>query len=111
MDNSAKNVLSIVGINVEDMEEKTIMREVFLCPTRYNEVKKYIEELRNSYSSSSMTSLQDGAEKNQRWPLLNIVRQILNVYNYKMVPIRESDGYSEDGKKRYRRKFRIEIKN
>jgi hypothetical protein len=54
-----------------------------------------------------MTSLQKNAEKEQKWPLLNLVRQILNVYNYKMEPIRKSDGYTLEGVKKYKRFFQI----
>ena len=54
-----------------------------------------------------MTSLHKNANKNQRWPLLNLVRQILNTYCYKMEPIRKSDGYTLEGVKKYKRYFKI----
>ena len=54
-----------------------------------------------------MTSLQKNAGKAQKWPLLNLVRQILSVYNYKMEPIRKSDGYTLEGVKKYKRFFQI----
>ena len=40
---------------------------------------------------------QKNAEKDQRWPLINLVRQILHKYGYIMEPIRKADGYSLDG--------------
>jgi hypothetical protein len=55
-----------------------------------------------------MTSLQKNAEQCQKWPLLNLVRQILSVYSYKMTPIRKADGYNNKGIKKYKRYFRIE---
>jgi hypothetical protein len=55
-----------------------------------------------------MTSLQRNASNLQKWPLLNLVRQILSIYRLKMTPIRKSDGYTLDGKKRYKRYFKIE---
>jgi hypothetical protein len=58
-----------------------------------------------------MTSLQKNADKSQKWPLLNLVRQILNVYNYKMDPIRKSDGYTLEGVKKYKRYFLINKKS
>jgi hypothetical protein len=54
-----------------------------------------------------MTSLQKNAETIQKWPLLNIVRQILQNYNYKMIPIRKCDGYTLDGIKKFKRFFQI----
>jgi hypothetical protein len=38
---------------------------------------------------------------------LNLIRQLLNVYNYKMEPIRKSDGYTLEGVKKYKRYFQI----
>ena len=61
-----------------------------------------------------MTGLQRNADKNQKWPLLNLIRQILNTYNYDMEPIRKSDGYTLEGVKKYKRFFQIKkiiIKN
>jgi hypothetical protein len=58
-----------------------------------------------------MTSLQKNADKSQKWPLLNLVRQILNVYDYKMDPIRKSDGYTLEGVKKYKRYFLINKKS
>lgn len=47
-------------------------------------------------------------KKKQRWPLLNLVRQLLKVNMYEMKPIRKSDGYTKDGKKKYVRFFLIQ---
>ena len=54
-----------------------------------------------------LTSLQTNAQKKQKWPLLNLVRQILKSNDYKMEPIRKSNGYTKDGKKKYLRFFLI----
>ena len=58
-----------------------------------------------------MTSLHKNADKSQKWPLLNLIRQILNVYGYKMYPIRKADGYTLEGIKKYKRYFQIQSKN
>jgi hypothetical protein len=58
-----------------------------------------------------MTSLQKNAYKSQKWPLLNLARQILSFYNYKMEPIRKSDGYTLEGVKKYKRFFQIKKNN
>ena len=64
--------------------------------------------LKQFFSSSTMTSLQSDADTNQKWPLLNLIRQILRTYDYKLVPKRLCDGRSSDGKKKYKRIFIIE---
>lgn len=114
IDNCSKEVLNQSGIYFEKMEDLhglMIPREHFLTDSKYDEIKKLIPELKKKYSSSVMTSLQQNAAKVQRWPLLNIVRQILSRYNFKMEPIRKSDGYTLDGVKKYKRFFQIERKN
>ena len=68
---------------------------------------KTIEEIKKFYSSGSMTALQKNAESTQKWPLLNLVRQILKTNNYLMHPVRKSNGYTKDGKKKYLRFFTI----
>jgi len=78
--------------------------------SKYEEVQILIPELKKKFSTSFMTSLQKNAEKNQKWPLLNLVRQILNVYNYRMIPIRKSDGYTLEGVKKFKRFFQINKK-
>ena len=55
-----------------------------------------------------MTGLQQTAVKKERWPLLNLVRQLLKASDYQMRPVRECDGYTKAGKKKYRRFFIIE---
>ena len=78
-----------------------------LSDNKYDEIKKLIPELKKNYSSSLMTSLQKTAEQSQKWPLLNLIRQILRVYGYKMEPIRKCDGYTVDGIKKFKRFFLI----
>jgi hypothetical protein len=46
--------------------------------------------------------------QNQKWPLINIVRQILSSIGYKLVPIRKANGYSKDNQKLYKRLFKIQ---
>ena len=65
------------------------------------------KELKKKLSSSFLTSLHKEAKIKQKWPLLNLVRQILHVYKYKMDPIRKADGYTKDGVKKYKRYFLI----
>ena len=110
MDEETKNIFSLIGVEfneLEDINGQMISRYFLLSDEKYDEIKLYIPDLKKNFSSSFMTSLQKNAEKQQKWPLLNLVRQILNVYSYKMVPVRKSDGYTLDGKKKYKRYFLI----
>ena len=87
--------------------EILIERDSLLNNNIYTELKNEIIELKKMFSSSALTSLQKEADKKQKWPLLNLVRQVLHVYGYKMTPIRKCDGYTEDGIKRFKRYFSI----
>lgn len=94
--------------NFDELNGMLIPREVFLDKDIYLNVKEDISILKQIFASSSLTSLQSTAEDNQRWPLLNLVRQILKSCNYKMTPKRISNGYTKEGQKIYRRMFIIE---
>jgi hypothetical protein len=110
MDKEIKTVLFLIGLNFEildDLNGLLIPREQLLDDKKYDEIKKYIPQLKKSLNSSCMTSLQKNADKIQKWPLLNLVRQILLFYNYEMEPIRKSDGYTLEGVKKYKRFFQI----
>ena len=113
MDSESKIIMKNIGIEFEtfvDLEGIFIPREQLLSDTKYEEIKKLIPELKKKYSSSFMTCLQKNADKTQKWPLINLVRQILAFHNFKMEPIRKADGYTLDGVKKYRRYFLIKRK-
>ena len=109
-DNMVKEFLNKCNIIFDDfsqLEGMNIPREILLSTEVYDKVKGDIDNIKNFYSSGSMTSLQKNAQTVQKWPLLNLVRQILKTNNYVMNPIRKSNGYSKDGKKKYLRFFVI----
>ena len=109
MDEDSKQILNIVGINIELINDLDFLlpREQLLSDLKYQEIQILIPELKKKFSSSFMTSLQKNAKTEQKWPLLNLVRQILSIYNYQMEPIRKSDGYTLEGVKKYKRFFQI----
>ena len=110
MDNYIINFLKKCHIQIDSetqLDGHMIPRDVFLSQKVYDEVKDEIIQLRKKYSSSSLTCLQKTAQKDQKWPLLNLVRQILKIHNFMMKPVRRSDGYTKEGKKKYKRFFLI----
>lgn len=92
----------------DDLNGMIIPREIFLDTVLYNSVKEDISILKHMFTSSALTSLQSNAEENQKWPFLNLVRQILRSCHYKMTPKRISAGYTKEGKKIYNRVFIVE---
>jgi hypothetical protein len=114
MDEESKQILLLTGIDFEILNNGDgllIPREQLLDDKKYEDIQKILPELKKTFSSSFMTSLQKNAEKSQKWPLLNLIRQILHVYGYKMEPIRKADGYTLEGVKKYKRYFLIHKKN
>ena len=102
-------VLNIIDISYQILENSEIIieRDIFLSNNKYEKVKEQIPHLKKFFSSSFLTSLQKNATHKQKWPLLNLIRQILKKYDYTMSPIRKSNGYSQEGKKLFKRFFII----
>ena len=110
IDNISKKILIASGImfNTDEYpDEILILRESLINNQIYEAIENDIIELRKVLSSSLLTSLHKSANSSQKWPLLNLVRQILNVYGYKMIPIRKCDGYTKDGIKKFKRYFQV----
>ena len=101
------NKCSIKFDNFNQLDGMMIPRETLLNKTIYEQVKDEIKTMKVLYSSGSLTSLQKNAGTNQKWPLLNLVRQILRSNNYIMIPQRTANGYTKTGKKKYLRYFVI----
>ena len=97
--------------NLNELNDMLIPRENLLDKEIYNSIKEDISLLKQVFTSSALTSLQSTAEDHQKWPLLNLVRQILRSCHYKMTPKRVSAGYTKDGKKIFKRMFIIEKLN
>ena len=111
MDEVVIGILKKCGLvteTIDDIHGQCLPREIFLNTTKYEEIKEDIKGLKKYLCSSSYTSLHKNADLKQNWPLLNLIRQILKIYNYSMSPYKKSDGYSKDGKKLFRRFFIIQ---
>lgn len=106
MNEHAKKLFERLGIAHLETDH-FIPRELLLNDQLYDEMKILIPELKKQFSSSKMTCLQQNAEKEQRWPLLNLTRQLLHHYGYEMEPVRKSDGYTLEGVKKYKRFFHV----
>ena len=96
--NEFLNKCSIVFEDFNQLDGMLIPRDLLLSKDKYEIVKEDIDKMRELYSSGSLTSLQKTAKDNQKWPLLNLVRQILKSNNFKMDPIRKSNGYTKKEK-------------
>jgi len=82
-----------------------IEREMLVSKEKYEKLKPRIIELKKIFSSKCMTSMHSGAEYNQRWPCLNLVRQVLKRMGYDIDPEQRCAGRDEGGKKIFERFF------
>ncbi len=98
------------ALQIEPCELKDgliIERDMLICKEKYEKLKPSIVELKKIFSSKCMTSMHSCAEYNQRWPCLNLVRQVLKRMGYDILPERRCAGRDQDGKKRFERFFKL----
>ena len=98
------------ALHIEPHELKDgliIPRDTLLSKEKYEKLKPHIFELKRIFSSKCMTSMHACAEYNQKWPCLNLVRQVLKRMNYDIEPERKCAGRDETGKKLFERYFRL----
>jgi len=104
------DILNTCGITCSDIKDLAgiiISRELLLNDSTYDKLKANIPKLKQILSSTSFTSVHKNADESQKWPLINLIRQLLRKYNYLLVPQRVCDGYTKAGKKKYKRLFEI----
>ena len=103
------NVCNIPCNSMADLDGTLISRETCINSEKYNHLKTVeFPLLKKHFSSSYLTALQETALNKQKWPLLNLIRQLLRSCNYKLLPKRVADGYTLTGDKKYKRMFIIE---
>ena len=116
MENNEKVILDflkecgIIDKTEETLEELYIKRDKLINIEEYENLDNSIIKLKDTFSTSSITSLQDSAKQRQKWPLLNLIRQLLKINGFILKPFRKSAGYTASGKKKYERYFHIEKK-
>ena len=99
-----------MALHIEPDELKDgliIERDMLVSKEKYEALKPHIVELKKIFSSKCMTSMHACAEINQRWPCLNLVRQVLKRMGYDIEPERRCAGRDQDGKKIFERFFKL----
>ena len=82
-------------------------RDILLNDLKMENMKDEIDKIKKIFSVSSIQCLQKNAKQRQKWPLLNLIRQVLKNINFKMIPFRKSNGYDKQKRKIFIRYFRI----
>jgi len=110
MEEETKKFFNSIGIRYDKYDELDgyLVDRDTLINKDYDKYELNIEKLNEYYKNDSITSLKKNAKESQRWPILNLTRQILKVKGFHMKPIRKANGYSKSGKKLYKRSFKLE---
>ncbi len=102
--------LNIELTSLTEFEGMVIERDVFLEESLYPNLLHFIPKIKDFLKSSYLTSLHKNSEQKQRFPCINLFRQVLKFANIKMSPFVISQGYEKTtGKKIIKRFFRLEI--
>jgi hypothetical protein len=97
-----------LNIQADELQDGIVIpRDMLLSPEKYEQLKPSIARLKKIFSSKCMTSMHASAEYNQKWPCLNLVRQVLKRMGYDIEPERRCAGRDEGGKKIFERFFKI----
>jgi hypothetical protein len=107
-DGLMKFVCNALHIEPNELKDGLVIeRDMLISKEKYEKLKPHIVDLRKIFSSKCMTSMHTCAEYNQRWPCLNLVRQVLKRMGYDIVPERRCAGRDQDGKKIFERFFKL----
>lgn len=98
---------NITCININNINGIIIERNILLNTDTYLSILDDNPDIKKILSSSKYTCAQKTAQDKQKWPLINLLRQLLKNINYNLEPKRISDGYTKDGIKKYKRFFII----
>ena len=102
------NLCGIQILSINDLDNFIFERNLLLNLDTYQKIREIIPQSKKFFSSSYLNALHHNAQHNQKWPLINIVRQFLSSIGFKLVPIRKANGYSKDKQKLYKRFFKIQ---
>ena len=90
-------LFTILDYNIDSLEELeniTLNHKTLQSPELINEFYKLIPELRKIYDSHYLTCLHKNSLEKQKFPVINMLRQLLKCNNYKLKPKIVIHGYN-----------------
>ncbi len=105
------DLINMLGFNCQsfnDLYQISILRDDLLDPNIYQKMSVVIPELRKCYNSNMLSCLHKNSNIKQKFPAINLIRQILKCNDLLLKPYIISQGYDKaTGKKLITRYFRI----
>tara|TARA_B100000524_G_scaffold348190_1_gene251963 strand:+ start:5237 stop:5611 length:375 start_codon:yes stop_codon:yes gene_type:complete len=97
--NILKDMLSILGIeftNLENLIDTELLRTDIIRQEVFNHFQNQQEKLKDlGYKTGNLTSLHKNNHMKQKWPAINMLRQVLKCNNLHLKPLIKSDGYDK----------------
>lgn len=108
--NNLKKFFKIINIDIDiyNLENIEIDREILLNKDIIENLNKLVDECKILYNSSKLTSLHSNRLEKQKFPSVNLLRQVLKCNKYYLCPKKINLGYSKTtGKKIIKRTYII----
>ena len=106
-----KEIFSIINYNIEYKEDlfKLLISQKYLLSNEFKyKINKLIPKLKKQYNSTTLTCLHKNSLDKQKFPTINLIRQILKCNNLKLKPHVICKGYYKcTNKKIFERYFVI----
>ena len=106
-----KDIFSALEINVSernDISNLILKQDTLKSKTLITDLNEKVPNLKSYYNSSKLTCLHKNSLDKQKFPAVNMLRQILKCNSFKMEPYVISKGYDKfSGKKLVERYYRI----
>ena len=107
-----RDMFKFMNIHINELKDLIgieIERDLILTNEVSHHLLSYQKKIKESgYKTGTLTSLHKNNNNKQKWPEINIVRQLLKCNKLKLQPFVKSNGYDkQSGKKKVIRWFRI----
>tara|TARA_B110001450_G_C17499684_1_gene431755 strand:- start:383 stop:835 length:453 start_codon:yes stop_codon:yes gene_type:complete len=109
--NILKDLFSVLHINIEskfDLINVELDRSCLLSEPFYSYAINYKKNLKKIYKSSNYNCLHSNSETKQKFPSINLIRQVLKSNQLRLYPHYRSLGYDDNKKKIVQRYFIIQ---
>jgi len=108
-----KEMLTVLQIKfelIDELDGVIIERDLLLVEEVSKHLLSFQDKIKNSgYKTGTLTSLHKNNNDKQKWPEVNILRQLLKCNGIKLKPFIKSNGYDKKtGKKNVIRYYRFE---
>lgn len=106
--NSIFKLFNLMGYEIKSLEELetiTLNHKSLQSPELIHKLIKFKSELKKIYDSHILTCLHSNSKIKQKFPAINMVRQILKCNGYKLKPKVISHGYNPITKNKILERF------